>query len=202
MLHLHAEAREMAQAEGVQFRWVSQSGVCGREGDRIRACRPGRPARRRQLCGALGSYSPAVAQAAGMTCPLSVKGYSITCRGRVQPTRPNRPSMARRTGRRDSLATASGKADPRTGRYSLKLREARRDTLNHVVTDLFPRGGDVRPATSGPAAAMTPDGTPVLAPSPRRAGCPQATAHGIGPWPAGSGQLLCGLDGGGPWRST
>ena len=27
--------------------------------------------------------------------------------------------------------------------YDLTLHEARRDTLEHVVTDLFPRGGDV-----------------------------------------------------------
>ena len=33
--------------------------------------------------------------------------------------------------------------------FSLKLREARRATLNHVVTDLFPKGGDIIQAELG-----------------------------------------------------
>ena len=60
--------------------------------------------------------------------------------------------------------------------YSLKLRDARRDTLDHVVTDLFPAGGDVSrgenlinisfydavtvPGPSGPRATPTGISTP------------------------------------------
>ena len=36
--------------------------------------------------------------------------------------------------------------------YSATLNPRRRATLEHVVTDLFPRGGDVRAAASGPAS--------------------------------------------------
>ena len=47
--------------------------------------------------------------------------------------------------------------------YSLKLREARRDTLDHVVTDLFPGGGDISRATFWTGLRpMTPDGPPVI----------------------------------------
>ena len=51
--------------------------------------------------------------------------------------------------------------------YSLALREARRATLEHVVTDLFPRGGDVSKASFWCGLRpMTPDGTPVVGPTP------------------------------------
>ena len=50
--------------------------------------------------------------------------------------------------------------------YSLTLREARRRTLEHVVTDLFPRGGDVARAEFWCGLRpMTPDGTPVVGPT-------------------------------------
>ena len=35
--------------------------------------------------------------------------------------------------------------------YNAKLRQSRRATLEHVVTDLYPEGGDVARAISGAA---------------------------------------------------
>ena len=71
--------------------------------------------------------------------------------------------------------------------YSTKLRQARRATLEHVVTDLYPKGGDVaqgqllvRPAADDPrrAAGDRPaSATPISTSTP-------ATARWAGPWPA------------------
>ena len=47
--------------------------------------------------------------------------------------------------------------------YSTKLREARRGTLEHVVGDLYPDGGDVARAEFWCGLRpMTPDGPPVI----------------------------------------
>ena len=50
--------------------------------------------------------------------------------------------------------------------FDLQLHEARRRTLEHVVTDLFPRGGDVARAEFWTGLRpMTPDGTPIVGPT-------------------------------------
>jgi D-amino-acid dehydrogenase len=51
--------------------------------------------------------------------------------------------------------------------FNLKLREARRSTLNRVVTDLFPKGGDITSAEFWCGLRpMTPDGTPIVGGTP------------------------------------
>jgi D-amino-acid dehydrogenase len=65
--------------------------------------------------------------------------------------------------------------------YSLALRDARRKALDHVVTDLFPGGGDLSRATFWTGLRpMTPDGPPDNA------------GHGTLGWTmaAGSGRVL------------
>ena len=53
--------------------------------------------------------------------------------------------------------------------YSNLLREPRRETLNHVVSDLFPKGGDVSKAKFWCGLRpMTPDGTPIIGATPIR----------------------------------
>ena len=79
--------------------------------------------------------------------------------------------------------------------YSLKLRDARRDTLDHVVTDLFPGGGDVSRATFWTGLRpMTPDGPPVVGPT-RYSNLYLNTGHGTLGWTmaAGSGRVLADL---------
>ena len=79
--------------------------------------------------------------------------------------------------------------------YSLALREARRATLEHVVTDLFPRGGDMTRATFWCGLRpMTPDGTPVIGPT-RYPNLWLATGHGTLGWTmaAGTGRVVADL---------
>ena len=79
--------------------------------------------------------------------------------------------------------------------YDLTLREARRDTLNHVVTDLFPDSGDVARAEFWTGLRpMTPDGTPIIGPSPL-ANLYLATGHGTLGWTmaAGTGRVMADL---------
>ena len=79
--------------------------------------------------------------------------------------------------------------------YNLSLREPRRDTLNHVVTDLFPRGGDIKQAEFWCGLRpMTPDGTPVLGGTPY----PNlyiSTGHGTLGWTraTGTGRVMADL---------
>jgi D-amino-acid dehydrogenase len=79
--------------------------------------------------------------------------------------------------------------------YTLKLHEARRATLAHVVTDLFPHGGDVSRAEFWCGLRpMTPDGTPVLGAT-RWPNLCLATGHGTLGWTmaAGTGRVMADL---------
>jgi D-amino-acid dehydrogenase len=79
--------------------------------------------------------------------------------------------------------------------YSLSLREARRETLNHVITDLFPKGGDMSKAEFWTGLRpMTPDGTPVLGPT-KYKNLQLATGHGTLGWTmaAGTGRVIADL---------
>jgi D-amino-acid dehydrogenase len=79
--------------------------------------------------------------------------------------------------------------------YSLNLREARRATLNHVVTDLFPTGGDVSKASFWCGLRpMTPDGTPIVGGTPI-SNLLLATGHGTLGWTmaAGTGRVIADL---------
>jgi D-amino-acid dehydrogenase len=76
--------------------------------------------------------------------------------------------------------------------FDLELNERRRRTLEFVVNDLFPLGGDVSKAEFWTGLRpMTPDGTPIVGPT----GLPNlwlATGHGTLGWTmaAGTGRLL------------
>jgi D-amino-acid dehydrogenase len=76
--------------------------------------------------------------------------------------------------------------------FDLRLHAARRATLEHVVTDLFPRAGDVRRAEFWTGLRpMTPDGPPVVGPT-RYRNLHLATGHGTLGWTmaAGTGRVV------------
>ena len=150
---------------------------------------------------ALGSYSPLLLKPLGIRIPVyPVKGYSIT----VPITNPNGAPESTVMDETHKVAVTRLGDRIRVGGtaelagYTLKLHEARRHTLAHVVTDLFPRGGDVSRAEFWCGLRpMTPDGTPVVGPT-RLPNLYLATGHGTLGWTmaAGTGRAIADLLGG------
>lgn len=147
---------------------------------------------------ALGSWSSRLAAPLGISLPVyPVKGYSITVPIKDASGAPESTVMDEsykvaitRLGNRirvGGTAEISG--------YSDKLYDARRATLDHSLTDLFPRGGDLTKATfwSG-LRPMTPDGPPVIGPT-QYANLHLNTGHGTLGWTmsCGSGRVLADM---------
>lgn len=147
---------------------------------------------------ALGSWSSRLAAPLGISLPVyPVKGYSITVPIRDASGAPESTVMDEsykvaitRLGNRirvGGTAEISG--------YSDKLYDARRATLDHSLSDLFPRGGDLAKATfwSG-LRPMTPDGPPVIGPT-QYANLHLNTGHGTLGWTmsCGSGRVLADM---------
>lgn len=117
----------------------------------------------------LGPYAPVVLRQVGITVPIyPIKGYSITLPVTDPDAAPQSTIMDEthkvaltRLGDRIRVA---GQAE--IIGYSKKLGSHATDTVRHVVTDLFPRGGDVSKAQGWTGLRpMTPDGTPVIGPT-------------------------------------
>jgi D-amino-acid dehydrogenase len=147
---------------------------------------------------ALGSYSPLLLRRVGIRIPVyPVKGYSITvpiteASGAPESTVMDETHKVAVTRLGDRIRVG-GTAE--LAGYTLKLHEARRETLTHVVTDLFPRGGDVSRAEFWCGLRpMTPDGTPVVGAT-RVPNLYLATGHGTLGWTmaAGTGRVLADL---------
>jgi D-amino-acid dehydrogenase len=190
---------EMAQAHGARFRFGTAIEGFDRDGRRIGGVRTsaGRSSADRYLL-ALGSYSPLMLKPLGIRIPVyPVKGYSITVpitdpAGAPESTIMDETHKVAVT-RLGSRIRVGGTAE--LAGYSLALREPRRSTLEHVVTDLFPKGGDVRQATFWCGLRpMTPDGTPLVGPTPIE-NLLLATGHGTLGWTmaAGTGRVIADL---------
>ena len=144
---------------------------------------------------ALGSYSPLLLKNVGIRIPVyPVKGYSITvpitdASGAPESTVMDESHKVAVTRLGDRIRVG-GTAE--LAGYTLKLHDARRQTLEHVVTDLFPRGGDVKRAEFWCGLRpMTPDGTPVVGAT-RLPNLFLATGHGTLGWTmaAGTGRVM------------
>jgi D-amino-acid dehydrogenase len=147
---------------------------------------------------ALGSYSPFLARPLGLDLPIyPVKGYSITVpitdAGMAPASTVMDETYKVAITRLGDRIRVGGTAEL-TG-FDLRLHDDRRATLEHSVTDLFPRGGDVGRAEfwSG-LRPMTPDGTPIVG------GTPYGnlflnTGHGTLGWTmaCGSGRVIADL---------
>ena len=150
---------------------------------------------------ALGSHSPLLLAPLGIRLPVyPVKGYSITVpitnpAGAPESTVMDETHKVAVTRLGDRIRVG-GTAE--LAGYDLRLHEARRRTLEHVVSDLFPRGGDVARADFWCGLRpMTPDGTPVLGAT-RWPNLYLATGHGTLGWTmaAGTGRVMADLIGG------
>jgi D-amino-acid dehydrogenase len=147
---------------------------------------------------ALGSWSPRLLRPLGISIPVyPVKGYSITVPisdpGAAPVSTVMDESYKVAVTRLGDRIRVGGTAE--VSGYSNKLRPARQATLDHSLTDLFPRGGRLVDATfwSG-LRPMTPDGPPVIGAT-RYANLHLNTGHGTLGWTmaCGSGRVLADL---------
>jgi len=79
--------------------------------------------------------------------------------------------------------------------FSLQLRKPRRETLEHSVASLFPKGGDIAEAQFWTGLRpMTPDGTPIVGAT-RFRNMHMNTGHGTLGWTmaCGSGRVVADL---------
>jgi len=147
---------------------------------------------------ALGSYSPHLLRPLGLALPVyPVKGYSLTLPIVDADAAPVSTVMDEahkvaitRLGDRIRVA---GMAE--ICGFDLELREKRRATVEHVVSDLFPLGGDLGKAEFWCGLRpMTPDGTPVIGKTPHP-GLFLNTGHGTLGWTmaCGSAKYLADL---------
>jgi len=190
---------EMAMGLGVSFRWGTHIQALEQQGGRISGVRTNHGVMRAdRYVLALGSYSPLLLRPLGLRIPVyPVKGYSITVPITDAKFAPESTIMdethkvaVTRLGERIRVGGTAELAG-----YSLALREARRATLEHVVTDLFPKGGDVSKASFWCGLRpMTPDGTPIVGPTPLD-NLLLATGHGTLGWTmaAGTGRVIADL---------
>jgi D-amino-acid dehydrogenase len=147
---------------------------------------------------ALGSYSPLLLKPLGLHLPVyPVKGYSLTLPIADATGAPESTVMdetykvaVTRLGNRVRVGGTAELAG-----YDLKLRQPRRDTLDHVVTDLFPDAGNLAQATFWTGLRpMTPDGPPVIGKT-AISNLYLNTGHGTLGWTmaAGSGRVLADI---------
>jgi D-amino-acid dehydrogenase len=182
---------ELAGQRGVDFRFETTIRTIGRSGDRITGVTSdnGVVTADAYLV-ALGSYSPLLLAPIGIRIPVyPVKGYSITvpisdADGAPESTVMDETHKVAVTRLGDRIR-AGGTAE--LAGYTLRLHDARRKTLVHVVNDLFPDGGDINRAEFWCGLRpMTPDGTPVIGATPI-GNLFLATGHGTLGWTMAAG---------------
>jgi D-amino-acid dehydrogenase len=147
---------------------------------------------------ALGSYSPLHLRRIGIDLSVyPVKGYSIIVpvtdpTGAPESTVMDETHKVAITRLGDRIRVG-GMAE--LDGYNTKTRPSRRSTLEHVVTDLYPKGGDVAKASFWCGLRpMTPDGPPVIGKA-KYANLWLNTGHGTLGWTmsCGSGRVLADL---------
>lgn len=147
---------------------------------------------------AMGPFAPGLLRGAGIKLPIyPIKGYSITLPVTDDAAAPQSTIMDEthkvaitRLGDRIRVA---GQAE--IIGFNKKLGKHATDSVRHVVSDLFPKGGDIGKAESWTGLRpMTPDGTPVLGPT-RYANLFLNTGHGTLGWTmaCGSGRAVADL---------
>ena len=144
---------------------------------------------------ALGSYGPNLLNPLGVKLPVyPVKGYSVTLPVTEDTFAPQSTIMDEthkvaitRLGDRIRVAGTAEIAG-----YSDRLGPHATDTVKYVISDLFPKGGDITKAEGWTGLRpMTPDGTPVLGAS-RYDNLYLNTGHGTLGWTmaCGSGRAV------------
>ncbi|CTP87517.1 D-amino acid dehydrogenase small subunit [Xanthomonas translucens pv. arrhenatheri] len=189
----------LAAAAGVQFRYGETIDGLHADGDRLDGVRiGGRLERADRYVVALGSYSPQLLAPLGIRLPVyPLKGYSLTLPIRDAALAPMSTILDETykvaITRFDQRIRVGGMAE--LAGFDLSLPARRRATLENVVNDLYPRGGELARAEfwTGLRPA-TPDGTPVVGATGYR-NLFLNTGHGTLGWTmaCGSGRYLADL---------
>ena len=186
----------MAAAQGVEFRYGATIEAIESDGERVTGVRiDGRVETADRYVLALGSWSPQLLRPLGIDLPVyPLKGYSLTI-PITDPEMAPTSTILDETykiaiTRFDQRIRVGGMAE--VAGFDLRLDPRRRATLEKVVNDLYPRGGDLSQATfwTGLRPA-TPDGTPVVGET-RLRNLYLNTGHGTLGWTmaCGSGRYL------------
>ncbi|SHJ49559.1 D-amino acid dehydrogenase [Paraburkholderia terricola] len=185
----------LAEQLGVKFRYNTPIDALALAGDRIAGVQcGGELVRADSFVVALGSYSTQFLSGLVKIPVYPLKGYSITAPIVNEAAAPVSTVLDETykiaITRFDNRIRVGGMAE--IVGFDKSLREARRETLEMCVNDLFPGGGDTWKASFWTGLRpMTPDGTPIVGRTP----VPNLflnTGHGTLGWTmsCGSGQLL------------
>jgi len=188
----------LAAGLGVQFRYRTSIDGIAIAGDRVAGVQCGGELLRADaFVVALGSHSTPMLAGVLKIPVYPLKGYSIT----VPIVDANAAPVSTVLDETYKIAITRFDSRIRVGGmaeivgYDRTLRDARRETLDMCVNDLFPGSGDTTQATFWTGLRpMTPDGTPIVGRTP----LPNLflnTGHGTLGWTmsCGSGQLLADL---------
>ena len=146
----------------------------------------------------MGSYSPQLLRPLGLRLPIyPVKGYSLTLPVINEAQAPESTVMdethkvaVTRLGSRIRIGGTAELAG-----FNLDLHQSRRETLEHVVSDLYPEGVDLSKGEFWTGLRpMTPDGTPILGATDIK-NLYLATGHGTLGWTmaAGTGRVIADI---------
>ncbi|MBW9107348.1 D-amino acid dehydrogenase [Paraburkholderia phenoliruptrix] len=185
----------LAEQMGVKFRYNTPIDALAMAGDRIAGVQCGNElVRADSFVVALGSYSTKFVSSLVKIPVYPLKGYSITAPIINEAAAPVSTVLDETykiaITRFDNRIRVGGMAE--IVGFDKSLRQARRETLELCVNDLFPGGGDTSKASFWTGLRpMTPDGTPIVGRTP----VPNLflnTGHGTLGWTmsCGSGQLL------------
>ncbi|WP_369792153.1 D-amino acid dehydrogenase [Herminiimonas sp. CN] len=188
----------LAQAAGVRFLFNRSVDGLIIEGGRLKGVRSaGETLAADATVVSLGSFSTALLRGMVDIPVYPVKGYSIT----VPITDAAAAPVSTILDETYKVAVTRFNDRIRVGGmanlvgYDMELHDSRRATLEHVLTDLFPRGADISQTSFWTGLRpMTPDGTPIVG-STAIPGLWINTGHGTLGWTmsCGSGQLLADL---------
>jgi len=189
---------KMAAAAGVTFRFDTPVDALLQDGNQIRGVKCGdEVVTADAYVVAFGAFSTALLHDIVKIPVYPLKGYSLTVPIVDEKAAPVSTVLDETykvaITRFDNRIRVGGMAE--IVGYNTQLLPARRRTLEMVVRDLYPQGGDVASATfwSG-LRPMTPDGTPIVGRTPLK-NLYLNTGHGTLGWTmaCGSGQLLADI---------
>lgn len=187
---------EMAAALGVEFRYNQSVIGLNTAGGQVTGVRVGNEVLTAdRYVAAFGSYTRGFLEPLGLDLPVyPVKGYSLTIPMKDEAAAPVSTILDETykiaVTRFDDRIRVGGMAE--LSGFDLRLKDARRKTLELVVNDLFPGSGDVARAEFWTGLRpMTPDSTPVVGPT-RYGNLFLNTGHGTLGWTmaCGSGKLV------------